>query len=288
MASEIFHPFPIAVEVLGKTFSGELWHADDHAGLPLIALHGWLDNCKSFSLLAPQLVGRRILAVDMAGHGHTEHRSVDASYHIWDDVREILLLADKMAWPEFGVLGHSKGAAVAAMLAAVAPQRVKKLGLIEGLWPMTVEADEAAEQLSKYITAKPPQVSKRRYDELETFVRARMKGGFGLPEAAARIIVERNLLKHDEGYCWRTDPRLLMPSPQKLTPEAAQSFLEAIQCPGMLVVGDQAMGSRLEELEKRLEHFSHLQIQQAPGGHHLHMEPSVESVVQIFMDFFDT
>lgn len=38
-------------------------------GLPVIALHGWLDNANSFARLAPKLQGMRIVALDMAGTG---------------------------------------------------------------------------------------------------------------------------------------------------------------------------------------------------------------------------
>ena len=49
-------------------------------GLPVIALHGWLDNANSFARLAPRLEGLRIIALDMAGHGHSGHRPPGAGY----------------------------------------------------------------------------------------------------------------------------------------------------------------------------------------------------------------
>ena len=58
-------------------------------GVPVIALHGWLDNANSFARLAPKLKGLRIIALDMAGHGHSGHRPPGAGYarhrdHRWD------------------------------------------------------------------------------------------------------------------------------------------------------------------------------------------------------------
>ncbi len=36
-------------------------------GLPVIALHGWLDNAMTYARLAPKLKGLRIVALDLAG-----------------------------------------------------------------------------------------------------------------------------------------------------------------------------------------------------------------------------
>ena len=51
-------------------------------GLPVLALHGWLDNAASFARLAPKLEGLRIVALDFAGHGHSEHRAEIGRAHV--------------------------------------------------------------------------------------------------------------------------------------------------------------------------------------------------------------
>ena len=58
----------------------------DPAGVPVLALHGWLDNCGSFAPLGRLLRGVRLVALDLPGHGHSSHRSADGTYNIWQDV----------------------------------------------------------------------------------------------------------------------------------------------------------------------------------------------------------
>ena len=61
----------------------------DPDGLPVIALHGWLDNAASFAPLAARLEGVRLIALDLAGHGLSDHPSPDNTYHISTDVAAV-------------------------------------------------------------------------------------------------------------------------------------------------------------------------------------------------------
>lgn len=57
----------VSFQVDGLTYSGLEW---GNADAPVvIALHGWLDNALSFSILAPQLADLRVLALDLSGQG---------------------------------------------------------------------------------------------------------------------------------------------------------------------------------------------------------------------------
>ena len=61
----------------------------DPDGHAILALHGWLDNALSFSVIAPFLSDYRLIALDLSA-GLSDHRSPDATYHIWDDVPQLL------------------------------------------------------------------------------------------------------------------------------------------------------------------------------------------------------
>ena len=123
-------------------------------GLPVIALHGWLDNANSFARLAPKLQGLRIIALDMAGHGHSAHRPTGAGYALWDYVFDVLQVAEQLGWKRFALLGHSLGAIVSLVLAGALPERVTHLGLIDGAIPPTGTADNAAERLGMALQAQ--------------------------------------------------------------------------------------------------------------------------------------
>lgn len=264
-------PKHLEIDIQGRCFSAELWGKAD--GHPTIALHGWLDNCHSFYPLAPLLDNVQLLAIDMAGHGHSDHRSADASYHIWDDVREILMIAREMGWHRFALVGHSRGAIIATMIAAVAPQSITQLTLIEGILPQTIPAAEAARQLKRFIERYLAWNGITRGEEtIDSLVSRRMRSGFGLSEKSASLLTFRNTEQVGAYYYWRTDPRLTMPSPQMLTDAAAMSYLEAIQAPVLAIFASEGLGRQSENMMKMLKSMENINVMILPGGHHLHME----------------
>ncbi|MDF2394585.1 alpha/beta fold hydrolase [Pseudomonas protegens] len=255
-------------------------------GVPVIALHGWLDNANSFARLAPKLKGLRIVALDMAGHGHSGHRPPGAGYALWDYVYDVLQVAEQLGWKRFALMGHSLGAIVSLVLTAALPERVSHLALIDGVIPPTASAAGAAERLGMALQAQLDLQDKRKpvYSTLERAIEARMKGLVAVSREAAELLAVRGLMPVPGGYTWRSDSRLTLPSPLRLTEEQAMSFVERVSCPTQLVVAADGMLARHESLLQRLP-FSREQL---PGGHHLHLndEAGASSVADCFNRFF--
>src|SRR3989338_8312729 len=114
--------------------TGLYWSPDpSNTHPPLLALHGWLDNAASFSLLAPLLAEHRIIALDFFGHGHSDHLSKDAVYHMFIYVQQIYDVMLQLQLKEVHFVAHSMGGGVACLFAAMFPQMVKSLVLIESL-----------------------------------------------------------------------------------------------------------------------------------------------------------
>jgi len=255
-------------------------------GLPVIALHGWLDNANSFVRLAPKLKGLRIVALDMAGHGHSGHRPVGAGYALWDYVHDVLQVAEQLGWQRFALLGHSLGAIVSVVLAGALPDRVSHLALIDGVIPPTASGESAAERLGMALQAQLRLQDKRKsvHPSLAQAVEARMKGLVAVSREAAELLAQRGLMPVPGGYTWRSDNRLTLASPLRLTEEQAMAFVRRVACPAQLVVAEQGM---LVQHRSLLEQLPFKQ-QVLPGGHHLHLndEAGAALVADCFNRFF--
>jgi len=255
-------------------------------GTPVIALHGWLDNANSFARLAPKLTGLRILALDMAGHGHSDHRPVGAGYNLPDYAHDVLQVAAQMGWEKFSLLGHSLGAIVSVIVAGAMPQRINRLALIDGLIPPLGEPESAAERMGAALQGQLAPARKRKsvYEDMDRAVQARMNGLVAVSREAAELLAQRGLMPVPGGCTWRSDARLTLASPIRLTRGQAMSFINAIRCPAHLVVAQHGMLAKNTELLASVP----FAVTTLPGGHHLHLndEAGATSVADCFNRFF--
>jgi len=257
-------------------------------GQPVIALHGWLDNAATFSRLAPLLEGLRIVALDLPGHGHSDHRPLGAAYNIWDYAHDVLQTAEQFGWKRFSLLGHSMGAIVSVLLAGAMPERVERLALIDGVIPFTGEAETAPQKLGESLQKLLAVDDKRKpvYATFEQAVAARMKGVGAVSHEAAERLAQRGLMPVPGGYTWRTDARLMLPSSMRLTRAHALAFVHRVACPASLILAEQGLLNQpaMVELTQNLPFALH----RLPGGHHLHLDDQLgaEAVAAIFNPFF--
>lgn len=241
---------------------------------PLVALHGWLDNAGSFARLAPQLAARyRVIALDLPGHGHSDHLVAGASYHYLDYVQVVLAAADALRLDRYSLLGHSLGAGIAALVAAASPERIERLLLIEGLGPL---GDDGSHTLQRFRDALAPRGDNgkplRIFRDVAQAVAARSMAS-GLPAELARPIVERGLLEADGGWRWRSDPRLTRPSAVRLAEAQVHALLRGIAAPTALLLAQPATSYLPSApMQVRAECVANITVSHLDGGHHLHLE----------------
>lgn len=260
-------------------------------GEPVLALHGWLDNAMTFDLLAPQLQGLRIVAIDMAGHGHSGHRAPVAGYQLWDYALDALMATQELGWEKFSLLGHSLGGIISVMIAAAVPERITRVALIDGIVPETGEADQSPHKLGEALLAHIDLAAKKKtvYETVEQAVQVRMRGFMPVSYLASQLLAQRGLSPVAGGYSWNSDSRLTLPSPLRLTRAHAAAFVHGIQCPVCLVVAEQGVLVAQPEFEGFLSSLT-LDVQRLPGGHHLHVddEQGAQAVAERIQAFFTT
>jgi pimeloyl-ACP methyl ester carboxylesterase len=122
--------------------AAQVWGED---GLPpLLAVHGWLDNAGSFARLAPLLAGHfQVIALDLPGHGHSQHLPAGMGYHYSDHVRTLLEVLDALQAERIHVLAQRRAFPVACYLSYAIAQLELPVLLLDGVGGMLREQARA-------------------------------------------------------------------------------------------------------------------------------------------------
>lgn len=277
-----------AFEVAGQRLTGKRWGRE--GGTPILALHGWLDNCASFDFLAPQLQNADIVALDLPGHGLSDHRQGLCAYNIWQDIAIIMALAKKLGWQQFGLLGHSRGAMISLLIAGTFPNQVTHLGLIESFTPQVIDDNEAPQQLAAAVMGLLKlrgQVS-NKYETFENAVKAREKGFVPLVHADALVLAYRGVVTLDDGmaFQWAYDRALAVASEVKFTLAQVKAFVRNIAIPFELVVASEGMLTGLPVLDELIDVSDKINVHRITGKHHLHMSEQCDKLAELFNLYF--
>jgi pimeloyl-ACP methyl ester carboxylesterase len=152
---------------------------------PVLFLHSFAGDCTHWSpvleALAPR---RRVVAFDFSGHGLSP--AVRGRYSIRRLTEDVLTVANAQNLEHFVLVGHSMGAQVAAEFAAGAPQRVKKLILVDAPpAPGAIPAD-AVKQIRESLM-RDPYATVEQFWQQGPFVGAR-------PETERRLLASLHKL----------------------------------------------------------------------------------------------
>jgi len=228
----------------------------DVEDLRILCLHGWMDNCQSFHLLAPALVSQldvsilegdsnesagtnnnsakkgynvHVVALDLPGHGLSDHRSLDAPptvrseylFYIAEAVKQLQWWKptrgkannhDNMPTvTKFVLVGHSMSAGISLLYAAAFPEQVRNLIMLDSVGHLSRPAEATAEHLRTYVQSRQldgpflRQPSNRfYYPNLETCVQVRVRSAATFPgkqyisEEGARALVSRGVVEEEE------------------------------------------------------------------------------------------
>jgi pimeloyl-ACP methyl ester carboxylesterase len=274
---------PISLETPQGHLEGLHWPAP--AGPKVLCLHGWLDNAASFLPLAGHLQEIDLVAIDLPGHGLSEHRHAHSRYHFVDYLWDVDAALTALGWKQCHLAGHSMGASVACLFASGLPESVLSLTMLDSLGPWTGEVPDSGKRLRKSLheMRQRPRTSKT-YESIDAMIKARRRHS-DLSYEAARTLCERSARRINDHFVWRTDQRLSWTSPLVITEEQAISCLEGIEATTLSILAmPHSMFSSASRLEKRRDAIGNCHIETIEGHHHVHMDQP-ESIANYMKPF---
>lgn len=275
------------INIPGFTLAAREWGPPD--GIPVLALHGWIDNASSYSFLAPLLPNLHIIAVDAPGCGHSSHKPISAIPNIVEEPFYMFQVASELGWDKFSIIGHSRGGVVAELMASGWPERIQALILLDisGFFVIGTIAECVEHWRNSFQTfftrkVKPGTV----YPDLDAAARERMQS-FPLAFESALALAERGTKKVEGGYLWTFDRReLLFRSPAKYSYDMAEAMLTAIKAPTCFILAEEGYLKFDEKAASLYPRWvpNHI-INFVPGGHHVHMD-NPQVVAPHIIEFF--
>ncbi|VVE71998.1 alpha/beta hydrolase [Pandoraea captiosa] len=103
------------------------FHRVGHGPHAVIVLHGWFGDAHSFHACEPWLSQDAFSYVFMDYRGYGGMRDATGDFTIDEIAKDTIALADALDLATFSLVGHSMGAMAIEKVAALAPQRVRKL-----------------------------------------------------------------------------------------------------------------------------------------------------------------
>ena len=274
------------ITIPGFTLAAREWGPSD--GIPTLALHGWLDNASSYEFLAPLLPDLHIVAVDSPGCGHSSHRPFGTIPSVVDEVFYMLEAAFALGWETFSLMGHSRGGAIAQMIAAGSPERIQSLVLLDiAGYYVSGSAQEGVLHLRKsvqsFLTHKKKEAT--LYPDLESVSKERMKAS-PLNYESALALVKRGTQKGENGYFWIFDRReLIFISPLRFTDEMVKGLLSGIEAPTCIIVAEDGLFKTEQRMFENVHYIKNHRIHVVPGFHHVHMD-NPQVVAQHLLEFY--
>ncbi len=261
--------------------TGKRW--GDPGGLPVLALHGWLDNCASFDYLAPLLPGLDLVCIDAAGQGLSDARPHFGAYSLLQDVADLFEVARQLGWSDFSLVGHSRGAAAALLAAGTFPQKIRHAILIEGFFPKVAPATAAPEILQQSIESLHVVRERPRhyYASFDDAVNARTRGIVPVNPIDARVLAQYGVRQDDRGYFWHYDYGHMAPAEIRYSQEQVDAFITRIRARTCFIQASSGLLIQDAAGLRRIESLAFVQRIEMPGSHHLHMSEQHPAVAEI-------
>lgn len=282
----------IDIEPVSKTFVSQglrLHYLDwGNDGAPLlIFLHGMHDHARSWDQVALALRGKwHVIAFDLRGHGDSEW-SPDGAYHSPYHLLDFADLVDTLGEQQVSIVAHSYGGNPATRYAALYPQRVRQLVLVDAMGPTgpvvarwkeqgTIKRTREWLEKRRETAAKAP----RRLASTDEATARMAKANKHLSADMARHLATHGVRKHDDGYGWKYDPVFGNFLPEDFAIDLAEFWCE-ITAPTLICWGTEGWTTN-PATDGRSVHFrNHRNLTFEKAGHWIHHDQTEEFVAAL-------
>jgi len=220
----------------------------DPSGAPVVCLHGVTGHGQRFEMLAERLPGRRVVGLDLRGHGHS---GWEPPWGVAQHVADLVETAEQRGIGSADWVGHSFGGLLAAELAQARPDLVRRAVLLDP----ALHVDPAVAAGRADLTR--PDASFADPDEA---IEARLADGsvFTTPRAILEREMELHLERTEDGrHRFRYAPAAVIVA----WSEMARPAPPLPGCPTLVVVGARSW------LSVNVAPAANVQTVTVPGGH---------------------
>lgn len=250
-------------------------------GPVILCLHGYLDQGRSFSWLAQELVDEaHVLCLDWRGHGQSAWVGPGGSYHLLDHVKDLHLVLSALEQAGLQVdtvVGHSMGGNIALLWAGSCPGQIQRLLLLDAIGPPAEEAHEQPERLANLLRnlargAKEASLVSDGGDAISRLLFSNPR----LTQRGAERMAQFALVPHEEDaqrFRFAFDPRVRGPTPNRWPEEMWRTLCARLDCAVHLLRAEYGYAVAGEPTQSRLGCMADATEEVALGcGHHLHVD----------------
>ncbi|MGI9085777.1 MAG: alpha/beta fold hydrolase [Aeromicrobium sp.] len=249
------------LEVEGARIAYRAWGKPGEPGVVLV--HGGAANAAWWDHVAPFLaVEHRVLAIDLSGHGASDHRE---AYSLDTWAEEVLAVAGHESDARPVIIGHSMGGFVALTAARSHGPELRGVAAIDS--PVREMSPEARTWLQSNVTLPQHKVRPDRETIIARFRALPEDDGL---EYIRRHIAEQSVREVEGGWSWAFDPQIFLSS--QMEPED----LAAAGCEVALVRGERGMATTdiTESVAEILG--GHVPVTLVPdAGHHIMLDQPI-------------
>ena len=240
------------------------------ANPPMLLLHGFAQTCHSWDFVALGFSDDyRVIVLDQRGHGDSDW-AADGDYSPETQQNDISAIVREIGLEDFTLMGLSMGGRNSFTYAANNPDKVRALVIVDA-GPQNMQ--QGTQNIRNFVQQDD------ELDSVDAFVERVLKYNPRRAPEQIRGSIMHNLKQLPNGkWTWKYDKRLRSPGRRMgndpETEKRLWGYLEALQCPTLLVRGGASDIIAMDTAEKMRKAIPNSQMSTIEGAGHLVMGDS--------------